>query len=208
MYRWLSLLYPSLLWHVPVKEKILYLTFDDGPIPEVTPWVLRELSKRNAKATFFCVGNNVKKNPEVYAQILQPKGHEVGNHTFHHLNAWKNSNQDYYTDIELTEKLLHLPSFVRRKGKSNFPKLKPWKKRFRIVMWDVLSKDYDKDLTAEDCLKRILRSARPGSIVVFHDSLKAENRLRLLLPKVLDHYQSLGYTFHSLAEFNTVQKSV
>ncbi|HNP48164.1 MAG TPA: polysaccharide deacetylase family protein, partial [Bacteroidia bacterium] len=168
---------------------------------------LRELSKRNAKATFFCVGNNVKKNPEVYAQILA-EGHEVGNHTFHHLNAWKNSNQDYYTDIELTEKIVASSLFRPPYGKIKLSQIKTLKKRFRIVMWDVLSKDYDKDLTAEDCLKRILRSARPGSIVVFHDSLKAENRLRLLLPKVLDHYQSLGYTFHSLAEFNTVQKSV
>lgn len=206
MYRWLSFLYPSLLWHVPVKEKILYLTFDDGPIPEVTPWVLRELSKRNAKATFFCVGNNVKKNPEVYAQILA-EGHEVGNHTFHHLNAWKNSNQDYYTDIELTEKIVASSLFRPPYGKIKLSQIKTLKKRFRIVMWDVLSKDYDKDMTAEDCLKRILRSAKPGSIIVFHDSLKAENRLRLLLPKVLDHYQSLGYTFLSLAEFNTVQKS-
>lgn len=199
MFRLLSFFYPSLLWHVPVKDKILYLTFDDGPIPEVTPWVLEELKKRNVKATFFCIGDNVRKHPTIF-QSIRENGHTTGNHTYHHLNGWDTADKKYSEDIELANKLISSRLFRPPYGKIRISQISALKKKYRIVMWDVLSKDYDTNLNGEQCYQRVIKSALPGSVIVFHDSLKAQNRLRHALPKVMDHFIKMGYTFAALPE--------
>ncbi|MBK7849926.1 MAG: polysaccharide deacetylase family protein [Bacteroidetes bacterium] len=199
MFRLLSFFYPSLLWHVPVKDKILYLTFDDGPIPEVTPWVLEELKKRNVKATFFCIGDNVRKHPTIF-QSIRENGHTTGNHTYHHLNGWDTADKKYSEDIELANKLISSRLFRPPYGKIRISQISALKKKYRIVMWDVLSKDYDTNLNGEQCYQRVIKSALPGSVIVFHDSLKAQDRLRLALPKVMDHFIKMGYTFAALPE--------
>ncbi|MBL0064462.1 MAG: polysaccharide deacetylase family protein [Bacteroidetes bacterium] len=199
MFRLLSFFYPSLLWHVPVKDKILYLTFDDGPIPEVTPWVLEELKKRNVKATFFCIGDNVRKHPTIF-QSIRENGHTTGNHTYHHLNGWDTADKKYSEDIELANKLISSRLFRPPYGKIRISQISSLKKKYRIVMWDVLSKDYDTNLNGEQCYQRVIKSALPGSVIVFHDSLKAQDRLRLALPKVMDDFIKMGYTFAALPE--------
>jgi peptidoglycan/xylan/chitin deacetylase (PgdA/CDA1 family) len=190
-------LFFSLVWKMSSREKVLYLTFDDGPIPEVTPWVLEQLERFNAKATFFCIGNNVRKHRSVYERILQ-SGHSVGNHTYHHLNGWSTFNSDYFKDIELCNRLLGSELFRPPYGKIRPTQIARLKYKYRIIMWDVLSRDYDRNLTGETVLNTVLENARPGSIIVFHDSLKAEERLRYALPKVLEHFSAKGYRFVSL----------
>ncbi|HRH65511.1 MAG TPA: polysaccharide deacetylase family protein [Bacteroidia bacterium] len=197
MYRFLSFFYPSLLWHVPVREKIIYLTFDDGPIPEVTPWVLAELKNRNAKATFFCIGDNVQKHSGIY-QLILDDGHSVGNHTFHHLNGWNTPVRKYAEDVARAGRLIASRLFRPPYGKIRVSQIALLKKHYRIVMWDVLSKDYDRNLNGEECFRRVVKSTRSGSVIVFHDSLKAIERLRIALPKVLDYFTGLGYKFESL----------
>lgn len=187
----------SLVWHVPSKEKIIYLTFDDGPIPVVTPWVLDELKKYGARATFFCIGDNVRKHPEVYAR-LSSDGHRTGNHTEHHLNGWTIFNREYYKDIALCARRVKSNLFRPPYGKIRPSQIMRIRQQYRIIMWDVLSKDYDREVTGEECYQRVLRGCRPGSIVVFHDSLKAEERLRYALPRTLEHFTKAGYRFESL----------
>ena len=199
MFRLLSFFYPSLLWHVPAKDKILYLTFDDGPIPEVTPWVLEELKKRNVKATFFCIGDNVRKYPMIF-QSIRENGHTTGNHTYHHLNGWNTADKKYSEDIELANKLISSRLFRPPYGKIRISQISALKKKYRIVIWDVLSKDYDINLNGEHCYQRVIKSAQPGSVIVFHDSLKAQDRIRFALPKVMDHFIKMGYTFAALPE--------
>lgn len=185
------------IWKLPTNKKTLYLTFDDGPIPEVTPWVLDLLKAYNAKATFFCVGENIEKNPSVFERI-SIEGHQIGNHTFNHLNAWKTRTKKYFENIDKCQKLTQTTLFRPPYGKIRL--LQGWRlmRNFNIVMWDVLSGDYDKNLSPDDCFKNVLNHTKPGSIIVFHDSLKAYKNLKELLPKVLEHYSSLGYSFESI----------
>lgn len=193
----LQQLFRSLLWRVETTEKVLYLTFDDGPIPEVTPWVLEELQRHQAKATFFVVGENVRKHPELL-QRLQAGGHTVGNHTEHHVNGWNTPTRAYLREVQECDRRVGSRLFRPPYGRIRLTQIRALRKRFRIVMWDVLSKDYDRGIQPNECLQRVLRSARPGSIVVFHDSLKAEERLRYALPRVLGHFSELGYRFEAL----------
>ncbi|MEM1216954.1 MAG: polysaccharide deacetylase family protein [Bacteroidota bacterium] len=190
-------LFPNFTWKVPTQEKVLYLTFDDGPIPEVTPWVLEQLREYNAQATFFCVGENVKRHPEVYEQVLA-EGHSVGNHTYNHLNGWKTDNLPYFHNIRhcanLTKTVLFRPPYGKLRPRQSQFLLR----HYRIVMWDVLSADFDELITPEQCLANVTRNAGPGSIVVFHDSLKAEENLRYALPRTLEHFAALGYRFEAL----------
>lgn len=190
-------LFPSIIWRIHGKEKKIYLTFDDGPIPEVTPWVLEILTEFKAKATFFCIGENVRKYPHLYEQI-RSLGHQTGNHTQHHLNGWKVSNLDYYHDIEACRKLVDSPLFRPPYGKIKPSQIRYLKNKFKLVMWDVLSKDYDRSLSGEQCLKTVINESREGSIIVFHDSLKAEERLRIALPGVLEHFRKNGFEFARL----------
>jgi peptidoglycan-N-acetylglucosamine deacetylase len=190
-------LFPNFTWRIPTQEKVLYLTFDDGPIPEVTPWVLEELKRFNARATFFCVGDNIRKYPEVFQQVVD-NGHSVGNHTFNHLNGWTMDNIPYFHNVRhcanMTHSVLFRPPYGRLKPKQ----AQFLQRHYRIVMWDVLSGDFDPKITAENCLANVVNNAGPGSIVVFHDSLKADDKLSYVLPRVLEHFANLGYSFKNL----------
>ena len=190
---------PFYTWSVPTSEKILYLTFDDGPIPEVTPWVLETLRSYDARATFFCVGDNVEKHPDIYRQI-QLDGHAVGNHTYHHLNGWQTEHVTYLNNVRRCARMVKSRLFRPPYGRL-MPRQREFLQRhFRIVMWDVLSGDYAPEITPEQCLQNVLDNARPGSIIVFHDSLKAERNLRFSLPALLEHFAAQGYRFGRLED--------
>ena len=197
---WLKWLYPSLTWHKSRKEKCVYLTFDDGPIPVVTPFVLKTLNNFNARATFFFIGDNVAKFPDIYSDVLSG-GHSVGNHTFNHLRGWNTANKDYLTNIEkcydLVQSNLFRPPFGRIK-KSQISDIRSTFPELEIIMWDVLSGDFDAGITHQECLQNVLRNARNGSIIVFHDSLKAFERLQYTLPAALENLSSRGFTFRTL----------
>ena len=191
--RFLSWIFPKRVWAFSRKTSKVYLTFDDGPIPEVTPWVLQELDKFHAKATFFCIGDNVCKHPIIFNQIIK-KGHRIGNHTQHHINGWKTSFEDYISDIALCDSALTThqspitnlfrPPYGRITTKQS---KKLQQLGYQIIMWDVLTKDYDANISAKDALHNTIRAIRPGSIIVFHDSLKAQKKLKFILPKVLEY---------------------
>ncbi|SFN64358.1 polysaccharide deacetylase family protein [Salegentibacter flavus] len=205
--------YPSILrWFYPKRPsrikapKSIYLTFDDGPIPGITPWVLEQLRKYNAKATFFCIGENIEKHPEVFQQVVS-EGHQIGNHSFHHLNGWKTSTSEYIKDVLITEELLNkeYPENPQPKlFRPPFGKIKNSQARklteqgFKIVMWDVISWDFDSDIKKETCHKNVIKNAKEGSIIVFHDSEKALKNLKYALPKVLKYFSDKGYEFKSL----------
>jgi peptidoglycan-N-acetylglucosamine deacetylase len=198
-------IYPGLYWRMPAQEKKVYLTFDDGPIPEITPRILDILDQHEVKATFFCVGDNVRKYPEVFTEVVQ-RGHQVGNHTYHHVVGWKMRRKKYYHDIRLADAIMqpHLPSgqtinlFRPPHGKISRLQILGLKPEYKIVMWDVLSGDFDTRLTPEDCYYNTLKATRPGSIVVFHDSLKASSRVLFVLPRYIDQLREQGYTFGQL----------
>lgn len=190
-------LFPNYTWRIPTQEKEVFFTFDDGPIPEVTPWVLEQLVAYNAKATFFCVGDNVEKYPEVFAQV-KAQGHTVGNHTFNHLDGWATDNIPYFHNTRhgasVTDSGLFRPPYGKLKPKQ----AQFLQRHYRIVMWDVLSGDFDPNISNEQCLQNVLRNVAPGSIVVFHDSLKAKDKLEYVLPKALSYFAEEGYRFECL----------
>ncbi len=190
---------PMLTWKVKTGDKTVFLTFDDGPHPEITPWVMEQLSRYNAKATFFCVGQNVERHPAIYRQVLEA-GHQTGNHTFNHLNGWRTPANEYLNNIERCAQVVNSKLFRPPYGRIGRRQLQALRKQgYQVVMWDVLTCDYEQDLDTDKALKNILRSIKPGSIVVFHDSLKAQKQLQILLPKVLQHLAINGYTFKTLS---------
>ncbi|WP_420458777.1 polysaccharide deacetylase family protein [Neolewinella sp.] len=192
-------LFPTFHWRVdcPMARPTLYLTFDDGPIPQLTPWVLDQLAEYDAKATFFCVGNNVRRYPAVLQQVIDA-GHTVGNHTMHHLDGWKTDNVPYFHDVRHCAKQLKTVLFRPPYGRLKPSQVQFLQRHYEIVMWDVLSGDFDPELTADDCYSNVIENARPGSIVVLHDSLKAEEKVREILPRLLAYYSERGYAFHRL----------
>lgn len=189
-----KLLFPQLIWEFPSENKNIYLTFDDGPHPEITEEVLRILDQHKAKATFFCVGDNVKKYGETYHQIIK-KGYLTGNHTFNHLNGWKTPAGEYYSNIEKCAQLVDSHLFRPPYGRIKPTQAAYLKMRYRIIMWTVLSYDFNQNLLPENCLQTSVRKTRPGSIVVFHDSEKAKRNMLYVLPRFLDHFLKLGYRF-------------
>lgn len=198
--------FKDLCWQMPVSsEKKIYLTFDDGPIPEVTEFVLDELNKYRAQATFFCVGENIYKHPHILKKILE-NGHSVGNHTYNHVKGWQMDNHAYLSNIQKFEEEFkkHLPNGTAAKlfrppyGRIKKSQINLLKTRYKIVMWSVLTCDYAKNLSPEDCLAHSIRCTKSGSIVVFHDSLKARKNLYYVLPKFLHHFHTLGYQFEAL----------
>jgi len=195
--KFIQSLFPNFTWNVPNKEKTVYLTFDDGPIAEVTPWVLEQLSNYNAKATFFCVGDNVKKHPQIFEQI-QKDGHTVGNHTFNHLNGWTTDHITYLHNVRNCAHLVKSNLFRPPYGKLRPKQTQFLERHYRIVMWDVLSGDWDPNITKEQCLQNVLKHTKAGSIVVLHDSLKSEEKLRYVLPRVLEELTTQGYKFEAL----------
>ena len=199
---WLKRIYDSYIWSIPESDKILYLTFDDGPHPEATPFVLKELKKHKALATFFCIGKNVVSYPNIYKQIIN-EGHSVGNHTYNHLNGWKTSNDDYLKDIALASHEIDSDLFRPPYGRITSFQAKNLKpvmkgKEPKVIMWDVLSGDFDPDCTAQQCLSNVLFASVRGSIVVFHDSEKAFPKLEYTLPRMLSHFSEKGYLFKAL----------
>ncbi|MCH2044348.1 MAG: polysaccharide deacetylase family protein [Saprospiraceae bacterium] len=195
--KWVTYLYPHRLWHKSRTEKKLYLSFDDGPIPEITPWVLEQLDKYNAKASFFCVGENVEKHTDIYQQILE-EGHQVGNHTQNHLNGWKTPTATYLENVAKCQKNVETQLFRPPYGKLSRKQAKILKKNYTIVMWDVLSGDFDPQCSSKECLQNVLRYSQNGSIIVFHDNIKAWKSLQYTLPRVLEHYRQAGYQFCAL----------
>ncbi len=197
---WLRWYYPGSTWHMNRQENSVYLTFDDGPIPIVTPFVLNTLQKFDAKATFFCIGDNVIKSPDIYSDILA-YGHAVGNHTFNHLKGWDSTDTEYLADVrkcaDLVQSSLFRPPYGKIK-KTQAALIRDQFPEMRIVMWDVLSGDFDTGISGERCLKNVLKATRNGSIIVFHDSIKAFPRLEYALPRVLESLSAKGYTFKTL----------
>ena len=200
-------LFPHFMWNVPSVDKVLYLTFDDGPIPEVTPWVLETLKTYNAKVTFFCVGDNVKKYPSLLSSIVS-EGHSVGNHTFNHLNGWDTDNLAYFHNIRNCARLVKSSLFRPPYGRMTPKQSQFLTRHYKVVMWDVLSGDFDDSISKDECLNNVLNSSQIGSIIVFHDSLKAEQKLKYTLPRVIEHFQNIGYRFERLQEFGFATSSL
>ncbi len=202
---WLKKIYPSLTWNMSSKEKILYLTFDDGPNEKATPFVLDQLKQYNAKATFFCIGKNVVQHSELFKRITD-EGHAIGNHTYDHLNGWKTNDTLYINNILEAEK--HIKSNLFRPPYGKITKFqakvlqsgKDDNRHFNVIMWTVLSGDFDATISPQKCLNNVVKNATEGSIIVFHDSTKAFSRMSFALPKVLDHFSKLGYRFESITE--------
>ena len=212
-------IFSNLLWRVETKAKEIYLTFDDGPIPGPTEFVLDTLKQFNAKATFFCIGENISKHPEIFQQVII-EGHAVGNHTFKHMKGWSTSTEKYVSNVELCaneirEKLpiagYQLPVTSNKQletsllfrppyGRIRPKQIKMLKGKYQIVMWDVLTSDYNISQSPEACLKGSIKATRPGSIVVFHDSLKAERNMKYALPRYLEYFVKQGYVFKDLAD--------
>lgn len=192
-------------WRIKTSKKEIYLTFDDGPVPDFTPWVLETLARYKAKATFFCVGENIKKFPHIYKQI-KDSNHSIGNHTFNHLQGWKTPTNKYIKNILKAESYLHDDESKKEKKLFRPPhgRIRPVqarilrKKGYKIIMWDVLSGDFDQSLSKELCLEHTLKHIKNGSIVVFHDSDKSFKNLDFVLPKVLEHFTQEGYEFRAL----------
>ncbi len=199
---WIKRIFPFYTWSIPTKEKILYLTFDDGPHPEITPYVLKELKKYNALATFFCIGKNVLAWPDIYKQIVD-EGHTVGNHTQNHLNGWKTPNDVYMRDIAEAANYIDSNLFRPPYGRITLFQAKNLRaalkgRKAKVIMWDVLSADFDEDITIEKSLQNVIFRSSPGSIIVFHDSEKAFQKLSYVLPKILYHFSERGFQFLSL----------
>jgi peptidoglycan/xylan/chitin deacetylase (PgdA/CDA1 family) len=191
MLRWA---YPGAVWRLDKISKTVYLTFDDGPIPEITPWVLEVLKQENVKATFFCVGENVEKHLDIFNAILKD-GHRVGNHSFHHIRGRKFKLNDYLEDIKKASNFISSNLFRPPYGSLTFGQFNALRKNYKIVFWDVLTEDYDPGKTPEDCLNNVRKFTRNGSVIVFHDSIKAAERLKNFLPAAIQHLKQQGYSF-------------
>lgn len=221
-------LFPALVWRMSTEQKQLFLTFDDGPVPGPTEFVLETLRQYNVHATFFCIGNNIEKHPEIFLEIVN-QGHTIGNHTFNHINGWSTRTEKYLSNIKKCDEIINgcLPTFASEKlsppgqpdtdgvdpdkqlslskplfrppyGRISFGQIARLRESYNIIMWDVLSYDFDKQLGCDKCLRNTIGAIRPGSIVVFHDSYKAEKNLTYALPKLIGHFLEKGFQFKAL----------
>jgi peptidoglycan/xylan/chitin deacetylase (PgdA/CDA1 family) len=201
----LKKLFPSAIWRMDANQNKIYLTFDDGPVPEVTNWVLDVLKEHNIKATFFCVGENAQKHPDLFQRIIDEK-HIVGNHTYHHLNGWKTHTKNYLENVELFNQTItsgRLKSNVVKFFRPPYGRIKKsqilnLKSDYSIIMWDVLSGDFDTTISPEQCLLNVTSHTRNGSIIVFHDSYKAKNNLTYALPRFIEFAKIKGFEFATL----------
>lgn len=191
---WLRWLYPRATWRMDRNERAVYLTFDDGPIPEATPFILDTLERFGIKATFFMVGDNVRKHPELFQKVVAA-GHRIGNHTFHHIGGFRHSIRHYNADAELADELLHTDLFRPPHGWMRLDQYFWLGRKYRIVMWDLVTRDYSKWMTPERVLDNVKRYARNGSIITFHDSLKSIDKLRYALPEAIKWLKEQGYEF-------------
>jgi len=192
-------MFPDFVWDIPTQNKVLYLTFDDGPTPETTNWTLDILKQYNAKATFFCVGDNVKKHPDLY-QLIIDENHKIGNHTQNHLKGWSTKTKAYLKNIKDASTYINSNLF-----RPPYGQIKPKQGKqlidlgYHIIMWDVLSFDWDQNVSKEQCFNNVISKAKNGSIIVFHDSLKASINMKYTLPKILEYYSEKGFTFKTLS---------
>ena len=204
----IKIIFYKWIWSFSKKEKVIYLTFDDGPTPEITNWTLNELKKHNAKATFFCIGKNILEHPTVFQKIIN-EGHSVGNHTHNHLKGLKTAKEEYLNNVLLAEETMQQFNYATSQQKSMLFR-PPYgkltlkqasalrKKGYKIIMWDVLSADFDTTISAKKCLENVIKNTQNGSILVFHDSVKASEKLKYVLPKILNFYASKNYTFKNI----------
>ncbi len=193
-------MFPNLIWNYPEDHKAAYLTFDDGPTPDITEWTRELLNRYNAKATFFCVGSQVKAHPEIYKAILD-NGHAIGNHTHNHLRGWTTRDSDYLLDVETASAFIDSQLFRPPYGQiktSQIEKLKS--NNYKVVMWSVLTKDWDQKTTGEQCVLNVTEHVAPGDIIVFHDSIKASTNLKYALPRVLAYLSENKYEFKRIPE--------
>lgn len=190
-------IYPKAIWRMSPEEKVIYLTFDDGPIPVVTPWVVELLEQYNIKATFFMVGDNVRKFPQEYLKVVEA-GHKVGNHTFNHLKGLSTSIEKYIDNVDQANALIHSNLFRPPHGLLKHSQYNELSKRYKFIMWDLVTRDYSFRLNGEEVLANVKKYTRNGSIITFHDSLRSENNLRYALPKALDWLIEQGYSFKTL----------
>ena len=198
-HRIIKKLFSNYIWDIPNNENKVYLTFDDGPTPEITQWVLNQLEQYNAKATFFCIGKNIIAHPEIFNQIIE-KGHGIGNHTHNHLNGWKTTTDEYIKNSmqcsEISDQFENNKIFRPPYGKVKTAQAKKLRQQdYKIIMWDVLSADFDQSISKEECLNNVLSNTKSGSVIVFHDSLKAFKNLEYTLPKVLQHLTENNFSF-------------
>ena len=192
--RFIRQLYPRACWRMDASERSVYLTFDDGPIPEVTPWVLDVLDKYGIKATFFVVGDNVRKHPDVYRMVVE-RGHRIGNHTHNHLKGFEHHTDSYVSNVEKAENFVHSNLFRPPHGFMRMSQYRALSERYRIIMWDLVTRDYNPKLTGDEVLSKVKRYARNGSIITFHDSLRATHNLYYALPRAIEWLLSEGYEF-------------
>jgi peptidoglycan/xylan/chitin deacetylase (PgdA/CDA1 family) len=196
-------MFSNYVWGIPNNENSVYLTFDDGPTPEITQWTLLQLKKYNAKATFFCIGNNVEKHPEIFNSVIQ-QGHAIGNHTFNHLNGWKTETETYIKnakqcEIRISNQQSEINNLKSKLFRPPYGKIKSKQAKklmelgYKIIMWDVLSADFDSSITPEKCLNNVISNVQSGSIIVFHDSVKGFKNLEYVLPKTLEFLKQNGY---------------
>jgi peptidoglycan/xylan/chitin deacetylase (PgdA/CDA1 family) len=201
-------LFSKFVWDIPNTENKIYLTFDDGPTPQITEWVLEQLHQHNAKATFFCIGKNIEAHDSIFTKTIN-MGHNIGNHTFNHLNGWKTTPEDYYANISLCDNSISNSALEADNKKSKifrppYGKITPkqtkemLKQGYKIIMWDVLSADFDQTISREKCLKNVVSNVKPGSIIVFHDSVKAFKNLEYTLPKVLDYLDENNFIYGTI----------
>ena len=201
-------MFPNYVWDIPSTNKTIYLTFDDGPTPEITNWTLEVLKEYNAKATFFCIGRNVKNHPGIFQNILND-GHAVGNHTNNHVKGWRTSTKNYLSNIDDAQKIIdseikNHQSKIVNLFRPPYGQIRPKQGKallqlnYNIVMWNVLSFDWDHTISNETCLENVIYNTSDGSIVVFHDSIKASNNMKYTLPKTLEHFSKKGYSFKSI----------
>ncbi|PCJ24707.1 MAG: polysaccharide deacetylase family protein [Flavobacteriales bacterium] len=186
--------YPRLIWDIPNDENKIYLTFDDGPIPEITEWVLGVLKQYNIKATFFCLGCNAVKHSDIYSKIIID-GHTIGNHSYHHLSGWDSDNEEYFNNVKKSNKLLNATLFRPPYGRIKKSQIIELIEDYKIIMWDVLSGDFDPKTTPEKCLSNVIKNTKSGSVIVFHDSIKASENLKYALPKSIDYLLKQDFVF-------------
>ena len=201
-------MFPNYIWEMPAESKVLYLTFDDGPTLEITSWILDVLNQHNAKATFFCIGKNIAQHPDLFKNIFD-NGHTIGNHTFDHIKGWRTSTKNYLSNIRDAQKVIDSQivdhqSNIKTLFRPPYGQIRPKQGKalndlgYQVIMWNVLSFDWDQEVSKEQCVKNVISNATAGSIIVFHDSRKAGKNMKYALPKVLEHFSKQGYTFRSL----------
>lgn len=191
--------YKDLVWDVPTSKKEVFISFDDGPVPVATPYALDVLKEFDVRATFFCIGDNVLKHPDIFQRVIDD-GHRIGNHSLNHLNGWKYNDYSYVKNVLECARIVPSRLYRPPYGKIKRSQTAALRKRFSIIMWDVISGDFDRKITKEKCVENVVKNVVPGSIVVFHDSHKAYEKMSFALPIVLEQLKAQGYSFGLIPE--------